>query len=99
MSAQTPPPRQRRWSLNSRATRGIIYQVIALVLVAGGVWFLALITAASVVLAFEWAAMSAPHARRLIGGAVSLGVVAALPRSGSTPSDSGQRLLLTPLQA
>lgn len=28
----------------------------------------------------------------------SLGVVAALPRSGSTPSDSGQRLLLTPLQ-
>ncbi|MEC8455910.1 MAG: phosphatidate cytidylyltransferase, partial [Pseudomonadota bacterium] len=44
----------------------------------GGVWFLALITAASVVLAFEWAAMSAPHARRLIGGAVSLGVVAAV---------------------
>jgi phosphatidate cytidylyltransferase len=44
----------------------------------GGVWFLALITAASVVLGFEWAAMSAPHARRLIGGAVSLGVVAAV---------------------
>ena len=31
---------------------------------AGGVWFLALMVAASIVLAFEWAAMSAPHARR-----------------------------------
>ena len=44
----------------------------------GGVWFLALITAASVVLAFEWAAMSAPHARRVMGGAVTFGIVAAV---------------------
>jgi len=45
---------------------------------AGGVWFLALMVAASVVLAFEWAAMSAPHARRVMGGAVTFGVVAAV---------------------
>nr|WP_314528268.1 phosphatidate cytidylyltransferase [uncultured Brevundimonas sp.] len=45
---------------------------------AGGVWFLALMVAASIVLAFEWAAMSAPHARRVIGGAVGFGVVAAV---------------------
>ena len=44
----------------------------------GGVWFLALLIVASVVLAFEWAAMSAPHARRVMGGAVSFGVVAAV---------------------
>lgn len=44
---------------------------------AGGVWFLALMVAACVVLAFEWAAMSAPHARRVMGGAVTFGVVAA----------------------
>lgn len=36
-----PPPRSARWSLNSRATRGLVYQVIALALVALGVWFLA----------------------------------------------------------
>ena len=41
---------------------------------AGGVWFLALMVAASIVLAFEWAAMSAPHARRVMGGAVGFGV-------------------------
>ena len=45
---------------------------------AGGVWFLALMVAASIVLAFEWAAMSAPHARRVMGGAVGFGVVAAV---------------------
>ncbi len=45
---------------------------------AGGIWFLALMLAASVVLAFEWAAMSAPHARRVMGGAVSFGVVASV---------------------
>ncbi|MBN9464207.1 MAG: phosphatidate cytidylyltransferase [Proteobacteria bacterium] len=44
----------------------------------GGVWFLALMTVASVVLAFEWAAMSAPHARRVMGGAVTFGIVAAV---------------------
>ncbi|RYG17880.1 MAG: hypothetical protein EON96_05910, partial [Caulobacteraceae bacterium] len=30
---------------------------------AGDIWFLALMTVASIVLAFEWASMSAPHAR------------------------------------
>ncbi|MDZ4355923.1 MAG: ABC transporter permease subunit [Variovorax sp.] len=36
-----PPPKKRTWSLNSRATRGLIFQAIALVLIAAGVWFLA----------------------------------------------------------
>lgn len=45
---------------------------------AGDIWFLALMTVASIVLAFEWASMSAPHARRVMGGAVSFGVVAAV---------------------
>ncbi|WP_425780745.1 amino acid ABC transporter permease [Hydrogenophaga sp. T2] len=37
----SPPPHSRRWSLNSRATRGVIYQVIALALLALGLWYLA----------------------------------------------------------
>lgn len=36
-----PPPRRSTWSLNSRATRGLIFQAIALVLIALGIWFLA----------------------------------------------------------
>lgn len=40
-SARPPPPKKRAWSLNSRATRGLIFQAIALVLIAAGVWFLA----------------------------------------------------------
>lgn len=42
--AQTPasaPPRSRNWSLNSRATRGLIYQLLALVLLGLGLWYLA----------------------------------------------------------
>lgn len=35
-----PPPQKRAWSLNSRATRGIIFQVLTLSLVLAGVWFL-----------------------------------------------------------
>jgi general L-amino acid transport system permease protein len=31
----------RKWSLNSRATRGYIFQAIALILIVTGVWFLA----------------------------------------------------------
>ncbi len=34
-------PTANRWSLNSRATRGLLFQAIALVLVALGIWFLA----------------------------------------------------------
>lgn len=36
-----PPPKKRTWSLNSRATRGFIFQAIALILIAAGIWFLA----------------------------------------------------------
>lgn len=36
-----PPPRRSTWSLNSRATRGLIFQAIALVLIALGILFLA----------------------------------------------------------
>jgi general L-amino acid transport system permease protein len=35
------PPKKRNWSLNSRATRGLIFQVVALILIAAGIWFLA----------------------------------------------------------
>ena len=41
LSAQIPPPRQRRWSLNSRATRGLLVQLIAVALIALVLWFLA----------------------------------------------------------
>jgi general L-amino acid transport system permease protein len=34
------PPQKRAWSLNSRATRGLIFQLITLALVATGGWFL-----------------------------------------------------------
>jgi general L-amino acid transport system permease protein len=40
--ATTPPKTAaNRWSLNSRATRAILFQAIALALVALGIWFLA----------------------------------------------------------
>jgi general L-amino acid transport system permease protein len=35
------PSRRKTWSLNSRATRGLIFQAIAIVLIAAGLWFLA----------------------------------------------------------
>lgn len=37
----SPPPRSRNWSLNSRATRGLLYQLLALVLLGLGLWYLA----------------------------------------------------------
>ena len=37
----SPPPRSRDWSLNSRATRGLLYQLLALVLLLLGLWYLA----------------------------------------------------------
>jgi general L-amino acid transport system permease protein len=40
-TARAAPPRKRDWSLRSRAVRGLIYQVLALGLIALGVWFLA----------------------------------------------------------
>ena len=35
------PPRKRDWSWRSRATRGIVYQLVAVALIATAVWFLA----------------------------------------------------------
>ncbi len=37
----SPPPPSRRWSLNSRATRGVLYQLLALALLGLGLWYLA----------------------------------------------------------
>jgi general L-amino acid transport system permease protein len=39
--APKPPPRKRDWSWRSQAFRGVVYQVVALALVAFGVWYLA----------------------------------------------------------
>jgi general L-amino acid transport system permease protein len=41
MTARAAPPKTRDWSLRSRALRALIYQVLALGLVALAVWFLA----------------------------------------------------------
>ena len=41
MTARAAPPKTRDWSLRSRAMRAILYQVLALGLIALGVWFLA----------------------------------------------------------
>ena len=61
---------------------------------AGGVWFLALMVAASIVLAFEWAAMSAPHAPEArspasggIAVASALGILANFDLPSMPPSD------------
>ena len=36
-----PPPARRQWSLRSRAVRGVLYQLLAVGLIALAVWFLA----------------------------------------------------------
>ena len=41
MTARQPPPKQRNWSLRSRAVRAVLYQIIALTLIVLAVWFLA----------------------------------------------------------
>ncbi len=41
MAAGTASPKKRDWSLRSRAVRGVLYQLIAVALIALGVWFLA----------------------------------------------------------
>lgn len=41
MIARQPPKKKAAWSWRSRAARGVIYQLLALVAVALGVWFLA----------------------------------------------------------
>ncbi|WP_395700988.1 amino acid ABC transporter permease [Aquabacterium sp.] len=40
-AARTPPKKKRDWSLRSRALRGLLYQLIAIGVIALGVWFLA----------------------------------------------------------
>ena len=40
MSARAPNKR-RDWSWRSRAARGLLYQVLAVLAIAAGVWFLA----------------------------------------------------------
>jgi general L-amino acid transport system permease protein len=39
--SRPPPPKQRSFSLRSRAVRGLAYQLLALAVIALGVWFLA----------------------------------------------------------
>ena len=39
--AVRPPPKKSRWSWRSQAFRGLIYQVLAVALIALGIWFLA----------------------------------------------------------
>ena len=41
MKSLPPPDPKRQWSLNSRATRGLLFQFVALVIIALGIWFLA----------------------------------------------------------
>ncbi len=41
IEARTPPPPRREWNLRSRALRGVLYQVLALSLIAAAIWFLA----------------------------------------------------------
>jgi general L-amino acid transport system permease protein len=39
--AERAPPRRRDWSWRSRAFRGLIYQIVAILGVAAGIWYLA----------------------------------------------------------
>jgi general L-amino acid transport system permease protein len=41
IESRPPPPKQRSFSLRSRAVRGLIYQALALAVIVLGVWFLA----------------------------------------------------------
>ena len=41
MTSPRTPPKKRAWSWRSQAFRGLIYQVVALGLIAFVVWFLA----------------------------------------------------------
>jgi len=45
--AVRPPPRRRDWSWRSQAFRGLVYQVLAVVVIALGVWYLAQNTVAN----------------------------------------------------
>ncbi|MBI3154291.1 MAG: amino acid ABC transporter permease [Burkholderiales bacterium] len=41
MNERRPPRKRTAWSWRSRAVRGLVYQLLALVAIAGAVWFLA----------------------------------------------------------
>ena len=41
MSTSTPPPKKKNWSWRSQAFRGLVYQVVALLVLALGLWYLA----------------------------------------------------------
>ena len=41
MTARAAPPKKRDWSLRSRTVRALLYQLVALGLIALGIWFLA----------------------------------------------------------
>ena len=40
MSTSTPPPKKKNWSWRSQAFRGLVYQVVALLALALGLWYL-----------------------------------------------------------
>lgn len=41
MTSRTPHKKKTTWSWRSRAARGLVYQLVALLLIGGGLWFLA----------------------------------------------------------
>lgn len=65
-------------NLGIRAASALVLAPLAILAIwAGGVWFLALILAAIVLLAREWAAMSAPRRRGPIAVGVAIAILAA----------------------
>jgi len=65
-------------NLGIRAASALVLAPLAVLAIwAGSLWFLAIILAAVVLLAREWAAMSAPGRRDLIAGGVGLAILAA----------------------
>ena len=40
MSSSASPPKTKSWSWRSQAFRGLVYQVLALILLALGLWYL-----------------------------------------------------------
>lgn len=65
-------------NLGIRAASALVLAPLAVLAIwAGSLWFLAIILAAIVLLAREWAAMSAPGRRDLIAGGVAMAIMAA----------------------
>lgn len=69
----------RARDIGLRAASAVVLAPAAVLAIwAGGFWFLGLMLAACVLLAIEWAMMSAATAWRLMAGAVGLGLLAAV---------------------